>query len=95
MDSDLSVGTIAARFGMNAAYLSRTFKDSTGTNLLEYIHKVRIAAAKTLLQAHPVKEVYQMVGFADGQSFVRIFRKYEAITPAEYRRNCATAKGDE
>ena len=26
-DSELSVGTIAARFGMNAAYLSRAFKD--------------------------------------------------------------------
>lgn len=95
MDSDLSVGTIAARFGMNAAYLSRAFKDSTGTNLLEYIHKTRIAAAKTLLQDHPVKEVYQMVGFADGQSFVRIFRKYESVTPAEYKRNCTAARGSE
>lgn len=95
MDSDLSVGTIATRFSMNAAYLSRAFKDSTGTNLLEYIHKKRIAAAKKLLQDYPVKEVYQMAGFADGQSFVRIFRKYESVTPAEYKRNCTVVKGSE
>lgn len=30
-----------------------------------------------------------MVGFADAQSFVRTFRKYESISPAEYKRNCS------
>lgn len=88
-DPDLSVGTIAARFGMNAAYLSRAFKDSTGMNLLEFIHRTRITASKKLLPEHPIKEVSTMVGFADAQSFVRTFRKYETISPAEYRRNCA------
>lgn len=87
-DSDLGVGTIAARFGMNAAYLSRAFKDSTGTNLLEFIHRTRVCAAKKFLPDYPIKEVCAMVGFADTQSFVRIFRKYEAVTPAEYKRNC-------
>lgn len=88
-DSDLGVGTIAARFGMNAAYLSRTFKDGTGMNLLEYIHRTRVSAAKKLLPEYAIKEVWPMVGFADGQSFVRIFRKYESVSPAEFKRNCA------
>lgn len=92
-DPELSVGTIAARFGMNAAYLSRAFKDSTGTNLLEFIHRTRIAASKKLLPEHPIKEVSTLVGFADAQSFVRTFRKYETISPAEFRRNC-TLSGD-
>ncbi len=88
-DSELGVGTIAARFGMNAAYLSRAFKDGTGTNLLEFIQRTRIAAAKKLLQEYAVKEVSTMVGFADAQSFVRTFRKYESVSPAEYKRNCS------
>ena len=92
-DPELSVGTIAARFGMNAAYLSRAFKDSTGTNLLEFIHRMRIAASKKLLPEHPIEEVSTLVGFADAQSFVRTFRKYETISPAEFRRNC-TLSGD-
>lgn len=87
-DPDLAVGTIAARFGMNGSYLSRAFKDSTGTNLLEFIHRTRISAAKKLLKEYSIKEVSTMVGFADVQSFVRTFRKYETISPAEYKRNC-------
>ena len=74
---------------MNAAYLSRAFKDGTGTNLLEFIQRTRIAAAKKLLQEYAVKEVSTMVGFADAQSFVRTFRKYESVSPAEYKRNCS------
>lgn len=92
-DSELGVGTIAARFGMNAAYLSRAFKDGTGTNLLEFIHRIRIAAAKKLLPEYAVKEVSAMVGFADAQSFVRTFRKYESVSPAEYKRNCSFSNG--
>lgn len=88
-DPELGVGTIAARFGMNAAYLSRAFKDGIATNLLEFIHRTRIAAAKKLLQEHAIKEVCTMVGFSDAQSFVRTFRKYESISPAEYKRNCS------
>lgn len=88
-DPELGVGTIAARFGMNAAYLSRAFKDGTATNLLEFIHRTRIAAAKKLLQEYAVKEVSTMVGFSDAQSFVRTFRKYESVSPAEYKRNCS------
>lgn len=87
-DPALGVGAIAIRFGMNAAYLSRVFKDSTGTNLLEYIHRTRITAAKKLLPDYSIKEVGPMVGFADVQSFVRTFRKYEVISPSEYKRNC-------
>ena len=54
-------------------------------NLLEYIHKTRISAAKIFLKEYPVKDACIMSGFTDTQSFVRIFRKYESITPAEYR----------
>lgn len=90
-DPDLGVGTIAVRFGLNTAYLSRTFKDEIGCNLLEYIHKARIAAAKQLLQKNSVKEVSSLVGFGDVQSFIRVFKKYETISPAEYKRTCCTA----
>lgn len=88
-DPELGVGSIANQMGMNAAYLSRTFKMGTGTNLLEYIHKTRISAAKKLLPQYSIKEVSAMVGFVDVQSFSRAFRKFESVTPAEYKRNCS------
>ena len=84
-DENLSVSFIASKYEVNASYLSRAFKDITGMNLLEYIHKTRISAAKIFLKEYPVKDACIMSGFTDTQSFVRIFRKYESITPAEYR----------
>lgn len=85
-EDTLNVSSIAAHFDMNMAYLSRTFKNETGMNLLEYIHRTRVDAAKELLPQYPAKDVSAMVGFGDIQSFVRTFKKYEGITPAEYKK---------
>ena len=83
---DLSVAFLAEQFNLNPAYLSRIFKESTGENLLAYIQSVRIAAAKKLLATHSVKETMELVGFSDMQSFKRTFRKFDPLTPAEYRK---------
>lgn len=85
-DNDLSVSTIADHFGLNMTYLSRIFKENTGVNLLEYIQRTRVSAAKELLRTESVKDASINTGFGDMQSFVRVFKKYEGITPAEYKR---------
>lgn len=84
--NDLNVSTIAEHFGLNKAYLSRIFKESTGMNLLEYIQRTRVDAAKEMLCTRSVKETAAETGFGDMQSFVRAFKKYEGITPAEYKK---------
>lgn len=86
MDNTLNVTSIAAHFELNVAYLSRIFKEGTGMNLLEYIHRTRVNAAKELIPFNAVKDVSDMVGFGDIQSFVRTFKKYEGVTPAEYKK---------
>lgn len=83
----LTVTIIADKFNYNKDYLSRLFKQHTAMGPLEYIHNIRINKAKELLTrtALSMKEIAAETGFSDDKYFLRLFRKYENMTPTEYR----------
>ncbi|WP_169088629.1 helix-turn-helix domain-containing protein [Paenibacillus sp. PL91] len=84
----ISVTTLANRFNYNKDYLSRFFKRKTGMNLQEYIHALKLSKAKDLLvhTRQSIKEIAYAVGIADEKYFMRLFKKYEKITPTEFRK---------
>ncbi|WP_372633065.1 helix-turn-helix domain-containing protein [Cohnella sp.] len=84
----ISISQLAERFQYNPDYLSRYFKRRTGMSLQEYIHALKLSKAKDLLAQtrQSVKEVAYEVGFSDEKYFMRLFKKYEKITPTEYRK---------
>ena len=84
-ENELTAAAIAAEFKMSSSYLSRAFKESTGTNILDYIQRLRVDAAKKLLQTESVRSAAQQVGFWDTQGLVRAFKKHEGVTPSEYK----------
>lgn len=84
-ENDLTAASVAATFQMSGSYLSRAFKDSTGTNILDYIQRLRVDAAKELLRTESVKNTAQKVGFWDTQGLVRAFKKHEGMTPSEFK----------
>lgn len=73
---------------LSAKYISKLFKESTGTNLTEYIQIKRIAEAKKLLATTALKndEIAEQVGIVSRSTFFRLFKKYEGITPQDYRK---------
>lgn len=83
----LTVAIIAEKFNYNKDYLARLFKQHTSMGPLEYIHSVRVTKAKELLTrtALSVKEIATETGFTDDKYFMRLFRKYENMTPTQYR----------
>lgn len=87
-DNELNVTSIAKQFDYSVPYLSRSFKDVYHINLLEFIQRMRVSLAKELLIEHSVKTTASKAGFWDEQALVRTFKKYEGITPAEYKRVC-------
>lgn len=94
-DSDLSVAELATRFGYHPAYLTSLFKKATGYTIVEYINHKRIQAAKNLLLTPPrltIGEISEMVGFPDEKYFMKLFKRYEGITPTGYR-NAFSKKG--
>ena len=85
-ESNLNVTTLAEQFNLNPSYLSRIFKEGTGYNLLDYIQRTRVEAAKENLKTMSVKEASISSGFWDIQGFTRVFKKFEGLTPSEYKR---------
>jgi two-component system, response regulator YesN len=87
-DPNLNVNAIGESFGLKGSYLSKLFKEQTGEGLLDFIHSVRIGAAKAILtgeQDAAVADIPCRVGYLDAASFIRVFKKYEGITPGKYR----------
>lgn len=79
---------IASHIGLNATYLERIFKKTTGTSLWESVTGCRLAAAEELLSQPgiPIQEIDNMIGFANRQTFYLQFKKRFGISPSEYRK---------
>lgn len=83
----LCATSIAERFRISASYLSRIFKADMGVGLVDYIHQIRIEAAKAALRNTyaTIDEVATTVGFSNRWVFMRVFKKLEGTTPGAYR----------
>ncbi|NRF93763.1 helix-turn-helix transcriptional regulator [Paenibacillus frigoriresistens] len=88
LPEDISVTNVAEKFAYNKDYLSRFFKKKTGFHLQEYIHLMKLSKAKELLTRsnRSIKYISEKVGFNDEKYFMRLFRRYENMTPTEYRQ---------
>lgn len=93
ISTELELEKVAGNFGLSVYYFSRTFKEVTGTNFSDYINKCRIDIAKELLSNGEmnVKEVCFKVGYNDPNYFSKVFKKYEGISPVNYK---ATNEGE-
>jgi two-component system response regulator YesN len=93
--SNVSIGDIADYIGLSVNYLSRVFKSETGKPPLEYLNRYRITRSIELLKGEArcsLQEVSQQVGYQDAHSFIRFFKKYEGITPGEFRKKLLEKK---
>ena len=65
----------------------RRFTKATGMTPLDYIHALRLEAAKDLLETSdlPVEAIANEVGYEDASFFGRLFRRKTSLTAAQYR----------
>ena len=84
---ELSLNMVSMKMGYNASHLSREFKKIKGTNFIDYLIEFRITKAKELLSnsKEKINDISKMVGYANANSFMRIFKRYTGITPSAYR----------
>ena len=88
-DEQITAADVAGVFHYNPDYLSQIFKAEWGMGLCEYINSVRIKEAKNLLLNSDAK-IYQIayqVGFNDNKYFMKLFKKFENVTPTQYRES--------
>lgn len=84
----LKLENIAPLFGYNCSYLGKLFKQKTGKSFNTYLDQLRIRNSKELLQRGDLKiyEVADKVGYSNVDYFSTKFKKYEGVSPAEYRK---------
>lgn len=84
---ELTVATISARIGLNAAYVGRVFKKYNGMQLMDYIHQLRIEEAIRLLDdGLRLNVVSTMVGYDSTRRFCQVFKRITGKTPSTFQR---------
>lgn len=83
----ISLNSMASKYYMNGAYLSRVFKKEIGVNFNDYIKKVRLEKAAKLLRTRNMKmyEIAEQVGYDNVNYFLKKFREEYGVTPSQYR----------
>ncbi|ACT02358.1 helix-turn-helix domain-containing protein [Paenibacillus sp. JDR-2] len=86
----ITLESIASLYFVSKEHLSRTFKQATGSTVMDYIVTKRVEEANRLLQSSvSIKNAAEAVGYSDLTYFHRIFKKVTGITPAQARKELA------
>jgi AraC-like DNA-binding protein/ligand-binding sensor protein len=84
----ICLATVAKAVNTSTFYFCKLFKRTTGLTFTDYLARVRIEKAKTLLhdRNRRVSEVAYDVGFQSLTHFNRVFRKIAGQSPTSYRK---------
>lgn len=87
---EMTLDFFAAKYNVESSYFSRMFRQETGENLVIYITKKRLDAAKEYIKKDNVSlaEVAFMTGYDDYTYFSRVFKKNIGMSPREYKNRC-------
>lgn len=85
---NLTLEVLAREVHMNSYYFSSFFKKNSGENFKDYLNKVRMKHAVSLLVSTDMKayEIADEVGFRDARSFSELFQRIYGETPVSYRK---------
>lgn len=85
---EITLRELSGKFYVDMYYLSHLFKKVIGLTFKEYLIIQRLSLAKDLLIETDcnITQVAHNSGFNNVNHFIRIFKKYEGITPYQYRK---------
>ena len=84
---NISLKNLSDKACMSSTSFYRFFKRELGMSPIEFIIKEKLKCAKKLLKnpSIHINEVCYLSGFEDCNYFIRLFKKYEGITPKQYQ----------
>jgi AraC-like DNA-binding protein/ligand-binding sensor protein len=85
----ISLKEIADISGLSAPYFSTIFKDEMGENLSNYLNRLRVEKASTMLREtdSPISGISVACGFEDQSWFSKVFKCYTGFSPSKYREH--------
>lgn len=83
----ISIDRLAATVCLSPRHFKRRFRKATGESPLGYLQKLRIQAAREMLEnsLDPIEEITRQVGYEDSSTFRRLFKRHTSLSPREYR----------
>lgn len=86
-DPDLDQQMLCMELGMSRAALFNKMKTITGSGAKEYITKLRLEKAKSLIENSnlTIAEISEKTGFASQSYFSTAFKNYTGMTPSQYK----------
>lgn len=94
IDAPPSLDELAATVGCNPSYLSRTFTQIEGSTLSQWLRRVRIEHAATLIATGKcnVSEAALEVGYQSFSHFSRAFAEEKGVPPSQWVRRLSSGK---
>lgn len=85
---DLDRAAVARHFSVTENYISRLARQQTGGSFVDYLNRIRIDHAKTMLKVTRmnVSEIAYACGFSSATYFIRVFKMLEGDSPGAMRR---------
>jgi transcriptional regulator GlxA family with amidase domain len=83
----ISIDDLSELVSIGRRSFERRFKLATNNTVLEYIHRIKVEAAKRSFEnsRKNMNEVMYDVGYTDTNAFRSVFKKITGLTPIEYR----------
>ena len=87
--NEISLKSIAKVFHVNYNYLSKTFKEETGLNFIDYVTKLRIEEAKKMIlfSNKTITEITFELGYNDTAYFSKVFKRYTGYSPSHFKNH--------
>ncbi|ANY68110.1 hypothetical protein BBD42_17720 [Paenibacillus sp. BIHB 4019] len=87
--TDITLGNLAERAGLNASYYSFLFAKKMGKGPIEYLTELRMNRAKErlLLSGDKIQQIAREVGYKDEFYFSRRFKAQQGLSPSAYSRH--------
>ena len=84
----ISMQDMAKLCHLSTSYFSKLFLKETGENFTDYFNRKKINWAKEALRNtdENINLISLNLGFQDTSYFVKVFKRYEGITPSQYRQ---------
>jgi AraC-like DNA-binding protein/ligand-binding sensor protein len=88
-EEPLTLAQVVKHVKVSRFYFCKLFKKATGLTLTEYVARVRVEKAKTLLvdPSLRISEVVYAAGFGSIPHFNNVFKRHVGMPPTEYRAN--------
>ncbi|VGO14253.1 Melibiose operon regulatory protein [Pontiella desulfatans] len=88
-DQQWTLAEMAEHCGIQRTQLNKVFQKLTGSTPMEYLFRIRMERAKTLLRETDIKiiDIAFECGYGTSQYFANTFKQAIGATPSEYRKH--------